>query len=144
MGGKAIRYAAAAAALAMLVLLFPAIKNRVLYACTARKMDAVRAALTKFESDCGRFPTTDEGLDSLSKDPGTAPGWDGPYLCPADGTLDCWGHPLTYQADDSGSFILNSCGNTSKIPHEPIVMMGGHGAQNATRHGSSPEERWTH
>lgn len=39
----------------------------------------VRAALDLFRFDMGRFPTADESLDALIKDPGL-PGWSGPYV----------------------------------------------------------------
>jgi general secretion pathway protein G len=52
-------------------------------------------ALELFKLDVGRYPTTEEGLDALSKKPGSVNGWTGPYLkggVPA----DPWGHPYRY------------------------------------------------
>jgi len=43
----------------------------------------VTAALDAFELDCGRYPTTDEGLTALMEKPsslGPEVEWDGPYL----------------------------------------------------------------
>ena len=52
-------------------------------------------SLELFKLDVGRYPTTEEGLESLVKRPGTVNGWTGPYLkggVPA----DPWGHPYRY------------------------------------------------
>lgn len=50
-------------------------------------------ALAKFESDTGRFPTTEEGLKSLISNP-LIPGWRGPYV---KSFADPWGNPYRYQ-----------------------------------------------
>jgi general secretion pathway protein G len=44
-----------------------------------RELDAMRVALERFRRDCGRYPSTDEGLEALIKNPGAA-GWDGHYV----------------------------------------------------------------
>jgi general secretion pathway protein G len=38
------------------------------------------SALTNFEIDCSRFPTTEEGLNALMTQPSGLNGWKGPYL----------------------------------------------------------------
>ena len=52
-------------------------------------------ALDSFRLSVGRYPTTDEGLEALYKDPGIK-GWDGPYLR-KDVPLDPWGRPYVYR-----------------------------------------------
>eukprot|EP01036_Dinobryon_divergens_P055745 gene55745-74436_t len=37
-------------------------------------------SLELFKLDVGRFPTTEEGLQALTAKPGTANGWNGPYI----------------------------------------------------------------
>lgn len=56
-----------------------------------------------FKLDVGRFPTTEEGLDALMKQPGNAPGWNGPYLKGSTVPLDPWGHPYQYTAPSGGA-----------------------------------------
>jgi general secretion pathway protein G len=54
-------------------------------------------ALELFKLDVGRFPSTEEGLEALSRRPATvSSGWAGPYL---KGTVpnDPWGRPYRYQ-----------------------------------------------
>ncbi len=60
----------------------------------AAGIDALDAALTAFETDCGRFPTTEEGLAALMQQPQDVKNWMGPYLK----TLpkDPWGRPYQY------------------------------------------------
>lgn len=52
-------------------------------------------SLELFKLDVGRYPTTEEGLESLVKAPGNVTGWTGPYLkggVPA----DPWGNPYRF------------------------------------------------
>src|ERR1022692_1985477 len=42
------------------------------------RSDEIFGALDRFEVDCGRFPTSGEGLSALVRDPGVT-GWNGPY-----------------------------------------------------------------
>jgi len=54
-------------------------------------------ALDLFKLDVGRYPTNPEGLQALMTAPGSANGWNGPYL---KGGLpsDPWGNPYRYNA----------------------------------------------
>ncbi|MDB5293576.1 MAG: gspG [Phycisphaerales bacterium] len=53
-------------------------------------------ALQNFESDVGRLPTSQEGLQSLLTMPANNPtGWRGPYIDRL--TLDPWGRPYVYR-----------------------------------------------
>lgn len=72
-------------------------------------------ALDLFESDVGRYPTNEEGLQALVEDPGV-PGWRGPYL---QGGLkpDPWGTPYHYQrhSEHADRYELRSAGPTGQI-----------------------------
>ena len=52
-------------------------------------------SLDLFKLDVGRYPTNSEGLQALVTSPGSAPGWNGPYL---KGGLppDPWNNPYHY------------------------------------------------
>lgn len=65
-------------------------------------------SLELFKLDVGRYPTTEEGLESLVKKPGSANGWNGPYL-KGGVPSDPWGHPYRY-ANSGGSVELLSLG----------------------------------
>ena len=60
------------------------------------KMGIVESGIARFEYDCGRLPTDDEGLDALL----TAPAdmdekWTGPY-CKRSDLEDPWNNPFEY------------------------------------------------
>lgn len=53
------------------------------------------SALSAYEIDVGRYPTTDEGLDALINQPANAKNWKGPYLQRAVQN-DPWGNKYIY------------------------------------------------
>lgn len=55
-------------------------------------------ALDTFAEDCGRYPTTAEGLAALLRRPGdiTVARWKGPYLDRDGIPTDSWGHDYAY------------------------------------------------
>ena len=65
---------------------------------TAASMDisGMGTALKSFEIDCGRFPTTEEGLRALVEQPANANGWKGSYL-EKGVPNDPWGKPYVYR-----------------------------------------------
>ena len=59
----------------------------------------VPTALKLYELDNGFFPTTEQGLDALLKQPSTNPvpkNWNGPYL--EKKPIDPWNRPYQYQS----------------------------------------------
>ncbi|MDR3554081.1 MAG: type II secretion system major pseudopilin GspG [Syntrophobacteraceae bacterium] len=66
-------------------------------------------ALDAFRLSVGRYPTTDEGLGALYKNPGIDK-WDGPYLR-KDVPNDPWGRPYVYRCPgEHGDYDLESLG----------------------------------
>ena len=65
---------------------------------TAAKADisSMETALNAFEVDCGRFPTSQEGLAALLQQPNDAADWRGPYLSRGL-PKDPWGHEYLYR-----------------------------------------------
>jgi general secretion pathway protein G len=61
------------------------------------QIENLSAALDAFEFDCGRYPTTSEGLDSLLKAPAGIESWKGPYLKKRV-PLDPWNRAYLYQS----------------------------------------------
>jgi general secretion pathway protein G len=78
---------------------------------TARvQIELLGAALDQFKLDIGRYPATQEGLQALQTNPGSVPGWDGPYL-KKDVPRDPWGYPYQYKSPgDHGEYDLWSFG----------------------------------
>jgi general secretion pathway protein G len=74
-------------------------------------------ALDAYRLDVGRYPSRDEGLDALRKNPGIN-SWDGPYL-PKDIPLDPWGNQYVYAAPgEHGDYDLYSTGADGQIGGE--------------------------
>ena len=55
----------------------------------------IQLSLDAFEMDCGRFPTTEEGIGALVEEPSNAEGWQG-YL-ERGIPKDPWGNRYVYQ-----------------------------------------------
>ena len=67
-------------------------------------------SLEIFKLDVGRFPTSAEGLDALSNRPGSANGWNGPYL-KGGVPNDPWGKPYVFASPTaSGGIEITSLG----------------------------------
>jgi len=76
------------------------------------------SALDTFRLDVGRYPTTEEGLEVLIKDPGIDK-WDGPYLKKNKIPLDPWGRPYEYKCPGEHSeYDLYSLGADGQIGGE--------------------------
>ena len=63
-------------------------------------------SLELFKLDVGRYPSTEEGLNALVTKPGSANGWNGPYLKGGLPT-DPWGNAYRYSTTPAGIEILS-------------------------------------
>ena len=77
-------------------------------------VQVIEVALSQFNIDCGRYPTTAEGLEALRHAPAPlARGvWRGPYIEKQVGP-DPWGHPYIYRCPglhNPSSYDLSSGG----------------------------------
>lgn len=61
------------------------------------QIDAFTKALDQYRIDVGRYPTTEQGLAALYRQPGGASKWAGPYLA-KEPPPDPWGKPYEYRA----------------------------------------------
>ena len=73
---------------------------------TARaQIEMLGAALDAYRLDTGRYPTTEQGLDALWREPAAeprSPNWRGPYLRKAV-PRDPWGNAYVYRAPGTAS-----------------------------------------
>ncbi len=70
----------------------------------------LEAGVETFMLDVGRFPTSDEGLEALVRDPGNASGWNGPYMRRGI-PQDPWGRDYHYRyPGEHGAFDIYSLG----------------------------------
>ncbi|HEX3047761.1 MAG TPA: type II secretion system major pseudopilin GspG [Bacillota bacterium] len=65
---------------------------------TQNQIAATENIIVQYYTDCGTYPTTEQGLKALVEKPSTAPeGWSGPYVQKAKTTFtDGWSRPLKY------------------------------------------------
>ena len=63
-----------------------------------------------FKLDVGRFPSSEEGLDALVRQPANARGWNGPYLKGSAVPEDPWGRPYKYTFGGTGEPEILSLG----------------------------------
>lgn len=74
------------------------------------QIDVLSKSVDNFRLDVGRFPTAEEGLQSLVVRPASADKWNGPYL-KKEVPLDPWGHPYVYQVPGAkGDYAVISYG----------------------------------
>jgi len=57
---------------------------------------SIELALDAYEVDCGKYPTTEEGLRALLEQPASASGWRGSYLKKGM-PKDPWANPYVYR-----------------------------------------------
>jgi general secretion pathway protein G len=91
--------------LVILVLLASVIGPRVInYLSSSRsktaqiQIESLTTSLELFHIDVGRYPTSTEGLQTLTQVSGSIPGWNGPYLRKNDLPPDPWGKPYLYES----------------------------------------------
>jgi len=73
------------------------------------QIELLGQALDQYRLDVGRYPTTQEGLNSLNVNPGVDR-WQGPYL-KKELPQDPWGRPYQYQCPgNNGEYDLFSYG----------------------------------
>ena len=57
---------------------------------------SIEQGMDTFEIDCGRYPTTEEGIKAIVEQPSDADGWKGPYI-KRGVPNDPWGNAYVYQ-----------------------------------------------
>lgn len=65
----------------------------------------IAASLQLFRLDAGRYPTQEEGLSALVKQPGGVGNWNGPYLPDASALTDPWGKTYKFEAPGKHSEV---------------------------------------
>ncbi|MDQ3012299.1 MAG: type II secretion system protein GspG [Acidobacteriota bacterium] len=74
------------------------------------ELDVFAKSIENFRADVGRYPTMQEGLGALLKQPPTVDNWHGPYL-ERDYSVDPWGRDYVYQAfNDGKSYVVYTYG----------------------------------
>ncbi|MDE2583174.1 MAG: type II secretion system major pseudopilin GspG [Rhodospirillales bacterium] len=66
-----------------------------------QSIERLGSILDLYKLDVGSYPTTDQGLEALVKQPDNVPTWNGPYLKRGKSLLDPWNHPYIYRDPSS-------------------------------------------
>lgn len=74
----------------------------------AESLATLHVALDMFKEDCGRYPSSKEGLGALVVKPEDVQGWRGPYIRKL--KKDPWSKPYVYRCEDGRSLKLFSSG----------------------------------
>ncbi len=71
--------------------------------------------MSHFRLDCGRYPTTEEGLNALQTAPSDVQGWHGPYMEKI--TPDPWNNEYHYEnpGPNGQDFIIESYGSDGQV-----------------------------
>jgi general secretion pathway protein G len=78
------------------------------------QIDSFEKAIKALRLDIGHYPTSEQGLEALVKQPAGETKWQGPYLKKAV-PLDPWGHPYVYKyPGDHGDYDILSYGRDGK------------------------------
>ena len=76
------------------------------------QVENFKSALDLYRLDTGVYPTSQQGLGALVKNPGNAPGWKGPYIDSPTVPQDPWGNPYLYRAPgEHGAYDLYTLGS---------------------------------
>lgn len=86
------------------------------------QIESFGSSLDLFYLDVGRYPTSGEGLGALVQRPGSANGWNGPYLKGGVVPNDPWGRPYVYR-------FPGQHGNYDIISYGASGQEGGTGAE---------------
>lgn len=78
------------------------------------QINSLSAALDVYYVDVGDYPTEQQGLEALRRQPGGVRGWNGPYL-KRQIPLDPWERPYVYRTSvDMGPYEIRSFGNDGR------------------------------
>lgn len=91
-------------------------------AAAKAQMQIFEVLLDRFETDIGRFPSMEEGLLALIKDPDIG-GWSGPYLSQRVLPKDPWGNNFVYECPSgvTDSYKLYSLGPDGTISQDDLT-----------------------
>jgi general secretion pathway protein G len=78
------------------------------------QIEMLMTALDAYRLDVGKYPSQQEGLEALVRDPGESD-WLGPYLTKTKVPVDPWKHPYLYRnPGQTGGVDISSLGKDEK------------------------------
>ena len=78
---------------------------------TRIQIESIGAALDLYRLDVGRYPSEEEGLETLVRRPVDAERWNGPYVKKSESLTEPWGNAYLHRSTgEPGSYELSSVG----------------------------------
>ena len=78
---------------------------------TRIQIESIGAALDLYRLDVGRYPSEEEGLETLVRRPVDVERWNGPYVKKSESLIDPWGNAYLYRfPGEHGKYDLSSFG----------------------------------
>lgn len=90
---------------------------------TTVKAGQLQAQLLRYQADMGQMPTTAEGLDVLTTNPGSAK-WTGPYVQPED-LNDAFSFPFAYELTPRGPKLTSPGPDGSPGTEDDMMYISG-------------------
>ncbi len=79
------------------------------------QIESLGLALDQYRIDVGQYPSTEQGLIAINKNPGNVPKWAGAYL-KKNIPNDPWGKPYVYKSPgEHGDYDLYTLGKDSQL-----------------------------
>jgi general secretion pathway protein G len=97
--------------------------NRRRRALARAEIAALRTSLDRYYIDNGYYPTTNQGLDSLTNQNEIDPGMIRPLVPPFHAPRDPWGRPFVYESDGN-SYFLRSLGPNPSENDSDLTVYG--------------------
>lgn len=96
-------------------------QDQALWRAAKAQLTQLGGELDRYKLDTGRYPTTQEGLQALVKQPGGAVNWIGPYT-KAENIKDSWRNDIVYRSpgSDNRPYELMSYGADGKEGGEGV------------------------
>ncbi len=78
---------------------------------TRIQIESIGAALDLYRFDVGRYPSEEEGIETLVRRPVDVETWNGPYVKKSESLIDPWGNAYLYRSPgEHGKYDLYSFG----------------------------------
>ena len=78
---------------------------------TGIQIESIGAALDLYRLDVGRYPSEEEGIETLVRRPVGVEKWNGPYVKKSESLIDPWGNAYLYRfPGEHGKYDLYSFG----------------------------------
>jgi general secretion pathway protein G len=87
------------------------------------QLQKVRQSLQLYFNDMAQFPSAEQGLQALVKNPDTASRWRGPYASDREASQDLWGTSLRYFSSAAECVIMSAGRDKKFATNDDLVVL---------------------